>query len=234
MAAAHHAEFASPMHDATELEIVVGLRDRAGTPINGYGWMFPTGTGTVDIGVALMSTSPSFQVLNPAHVLDAVVAEHRDRWHLDGTPIAPPSGGRIPLGRSVGPAAGPTWLLLGDAVAAADPWSGAGIHGAIRTGAIAGDVLAEALRTGSAASLQRYPRALEDELGDGYGVGRIVNRLMGHPTVSTRVARTAARSRSSADTYLRLGTGAIRTGHVGPAELVYRIARGVGAFIPGA
>ena len=171
-AVAHHTSYTSALHDATEIEIVVCLRDRAGTPITGYGWMFPTGTGTVDVGVLLMSTSPSFQVLNPAHVLDRFVDEHGDRWHLV-TPTRASAGGRIPLGRSVGPAAGPTWLLAGDAAGVGDPWSGAGLGAAIASGVIAGGVIAEALDGGSATSLQRYPKLLDECFEPAYGVGRL-------------------------------------------------------------
>ena len=41
---------------------------------------------------------------------------------------------------SVEPSAGPTYLLIGDAVGAANPLSGAGIEAALETGALAADV----------------------------------------------------------------------------------------------
>ena len=236
-ALAHHASIPSAIHDATEVEIVVGLRDRADTPITGYGWMFPTGDGTVDVGVLLMSTSPSFQVLNPTHVLDRFVDGHGDRWHLtapastSGSPTA--SGGRIPLGRSVGPAAGPTWLLVGDAAGTADPWSGAGIRAAIESGAIAGDVLVEALEARSATALQRYPKLLDERFEPSYGVGRLADRLLGQAAISRRFSERAARSRLVAEATLRLGTGALRPAERGPAEVVFRVARALGVVVPG-
>jgi menaquinone-9 beta-reductase len=232
-ALAHHARFDSAIHDATEVEIVIGLRDRAGTPITGYGWMFPAGDGTVDIGVLLMSTSPSFQVLNPVHVLDRFVEEHRDRWHLAARPTGTPGGGRIPLGRSVGPAAGPTWLLVGDAAGAADPWSGAGLGAAIETGAIAGSVVTDALETGTATSLQRYPKLLDGRFEPSYGVGRLADQILGQAAISRGFSDRAARSRTVAESSLRLATGALRPGRVGPAEAVFRMARALGAVVPG-
>lgn len=232
-AVAHHAEYESAIHDATEVEIVVGLRDRAGTPITGYAWMFPTGRGTVDLGVLLMSTSPSFRVLNPAHVLDWFVDAYGDRWHLDGGEPTMTGGGRIPLGRSVGPAAGPTWLLVGDAAGAADPWSGAGLRAALLSGSIAGDVLVEALGPASATSLQRYPKLLDEHFEPSYGVGRLADRIVGHPAISRLATVRAARSRTVANSFLRLATGALRPGHLGPAELTFRVARALGAVLPG-
>ena len=231
-AVAHHASFESAIHDATELEIVIGLRDRAGTPITGYGWMFPAGDGTVDIGVLLMSTSPSFQVLNPVHVLDRFVDDYGERWHLAAAATRS-SGGRIPLGRSVGPAAGPTWLLVGDAAGAADPWSGAGLGAAIESGAVAGEILVDALEAGAAASLQRYPKLLDERFEPSYGVGRLADRILGQAAISRRFSDGASRSRTVAESSLRLATDALRPARLGPAELVFAVARAFGAVVPG-
>lgn len=233
-AVAHHTRFESAIHDATELELVVGLRDRADTPITGYGWMFPAGDGTVDLGVLLMSTSPSFQVLNPIHVLERFVDDHGERWHLGSVPTGPSSGGRIPLGRSVGPAAGPTWLLVGDAAGVADPWSGAGIGAAVESGAIAGGILVDALEAGTATSLQRYPKLLDERFEPAYGVGRLADQILGQAAISRRFSDRVARSRTVADATLRLATGALRPSHFGPAEVVFRVARALGAVLPGA
>jgi geranylgeranyl reductase family protein len=231
-AVAHHATHRSAIHDATEIEIVVGLRDRAGTPITGYGWMFPSGNGHVDVGVLLMSTSPSFQVLNPVHVLERFVDEHGDRWHLSAS-AGSSAGGRIPLGRSVGPAAGPTWLLVGDAAGVADPWSGAGLGAAVESGAVAGNVVVEALEAGSSTSLQRYPSLLDERFEPSYGVGLLADRLLGQPSVSRQVAERAARSDAVADSFLRLATGAVRQSRPGPAEIVTRLATTLGVVLPG-
>src|SRR5690606_25916509 len=155
------------------------LADRAGTPITGYGWMFPRGDGTANVGVLMMSTSPSFRVVNPFHLLERFVDDNAGRWHLRGDPVRPPAGGRIPLGGSVRPAAGPTYLVVGDAAGTANPLSGAGIEYALESGALAGRVLDEALRTGQPAELQRYPKLIDDRYGRYYRFGRVADRLLG-------------------------------------------------------
>ncbi|MDJ0768531.1 MAG: geranylgeranyl reductase family protein [Ilumatobacter sp.] len=231
-ALAHRAVYESALHDAAEIELVVDLRDRAGTPITGYGWLFPAGDGTVAVGIMLMSTSPSFRVINPAHLLERFLAEHADRWHLAPGPLLPPAGGRIPLGNSVGPAAGPTYLLVGDALGAANPLSGAGIEAALETGVIAADVLDEALQTDSVTSLQRYPQLLADRYGSYYQVGRLVERLLGSPTVSTRVARLATRRRTAAETFTRIAMNEFRPHRPGAAEAMYRLGRAMAKFAP--
>jgi geranylgeranyl reductase family protein len=233
-ALAQCATYRSALHTATEIELVLDLRDRAGTPVNGFGWLFPGGDGTVNVGVLLMSTSPSFHVVNPVHLLDQFVVERRAAWHLDGEPVGSPASGRIPLGTSVGPASGPTYLLVGDAVGAASPLSGSGFDTALETGLVAADVLADALGAGGAAALQRYPRLLDERYGSFYKVGRLANRLFARPAVSTRIARLAAGHPSIAEPFVRLVTDELRPGHLGRAEVAYRAARAVSLVAPDA
>ena len=76
LAVAHAADIRSPLGLASEAELVVGITDRSGAPIAGYGWMYPTGGDTVGVGIMMMSTSPSFQVINPAHLHERFVDDH--------------------------------------------------------------------------------------------------------------------------------------------------------------
>ena len=54
----------TPRHDDVHLEAMLSLRDQSGTAIPGYGWMFPAGDGTVNIGVGALSTMKGFKKLN--------------------------------------------------------------------------------------------------------------------------------------------------------------------------
>ncbi|HUF97126.1 MAG TPA: geranylgeranyl reductase family protein [Ilumatobacter sp.] len=238
LAVAQRAIFRSTLHDASEIELVAGLRDRAGTPVTGYGFMFPGGDDTVTVGTVVMSTSPSFQVINMQRLLDQVIADHGERWQLDSASIQHPvvanAGGRIPTGSSVGPQAGPTFLVVGDAAGASNPLSGAGIEYAIETGVIAGDVVAEALTGGSATALQQYPKAVQARYGTYFKVGRLTTRILGNPSVHRRLAKTAATSPSAAAAYLRFGGNQLRPGRLGPAELAYRTGRAISRVAPDA
>jgi geranylgeranyl reductase family protein len=231
-AVAHRAIFRSESHAAHEIELVLDLRDRIGTPITGHGWMFPRGDGTANVGVLIMSTSPSFRVINPAALLERFVSDHGSKWGLEDGPLMLPAGGRIPLGNSVGPQSGPTYLLVGDAAGAANPMSGAGIEYALETGALAGDVLSDALASGSADALQEYPKLLEDRYGTYYKVGRVANRIMGSPRLVQRVAGAASQRSHVADAIVRLASNELRDGRGGSAELIYRIARSLSLITP--
>lgn len=236
-ALAHRGIYRSALSGAPEIELVLDLSDKAGSQITGYGWMFPRGDGTVNVGVSMMSTSPSFRVVNPVHLLERFVSEHADRWHLDAEPIEPPTGGRIPMGHSVGPAAGPTYLLVGDAGGAANPLSGSGIEGALETGLCAGEVLDEALRSGSAAILQRYPKLLADRYGAYYKVGRLASRMLGRPSVMRRFANAATGRSSVAEVAIRIASNELRSGRAGrtgASELAYRLGRTLALIAPDA
>ena len=234
LAVAYGGDYRSPLHLAGEAEIVVGITDRAGAPIAGYGWMFPTGRGTVGVGLMLLSTSPSFQVINPSHLHERLLDEHGLRWQLDRDPVVAPSGGRVPLGGSVGPLAGPTFLIIGDAAAAANPLTGLGVDTALETGIMAGDVVGEALDTANSAALQQYPKLFDDRYGSYYKLGRLTARLLGQPAFSRRVYEALASRPSYADSALRIATQHLRSGRGGGPELLYRIARAVAIFAPDA
>ena len=236
VASAHATEYPSPFHELGEVEIVLHVTDRAGTPIAGYGWMYPTGRGTVSVGIMLASTSPSYHVINPANLLREFVKGERDRWRLDGGPVREASGTRIPLGSSVGPLAGPSWLIIGDAAASANPLTGLGLDTALESGIIAGDVIAEALDTDSAATaLQRYPQLIDQQYGAYYKVGRLADRLLGRPTIARRAYVAMATRRRITDGALRIATQHLRGGARGSGpEFIYRTARAVSVFAPDA
>ena len=56
------------------------MRDRSGTAVPGYGWMFPCGDGTVNIGVGALSTMKRFSDLNLNTLLDDYRALVRDEF----------------------------------------------------------------------------------------------------------------------------------------------------------
>ena len=234
LAVAHAADYHSPLHLSNEVEIVVGVTDRVGTPIAGYGWMYPTGNGSVGVGVMLLSTSPSFAVINPAHLLERFAEQHADRWQLSDRPIAPSAGGRIPLGMSVGPLAGPTYLIVGDAGGVANPLSGLGIDTALETGIIAGDVVGAALDQNSAAELQQYPKLVDDRYGSYYKIGRLADRLVGQPPVARRLHGALGARPAFAEGALRIALQHLRSRRGGMPELVYGAARAVASFGPDA
>lgn len=219
------AYYPAGRHDADEMEIGLGLTDRDGTPIPGFGWVNPLGDGTLNVGVTLLSTVRDGRGVNTARLLDVWAARAADRWSFDpGAPEAAPAVGRLPIGGSVEPKAGPTFLVAGDAAGTGSPVLGNGIEYALETGLAAADVLVDALGDEGPPALQRYPRRLADEYGDYWKLARLGARALGHPTVVRAVAAGATRSGLTAEALSRFAANALRPDRRGVAEHAVSLA----------
>jgi len=215
--------FRSPRHDEPWIESHLDLRDRTGDALPGYGWIFPVGDGTVNVGVGLLSTFKGWKSVNTSHLMDAFVAMAPPTWDIrPETALGPPTGGRLPMGGSIQPAAGPTWLVAGDASGAINPFNGEGIAYAYETGRMAAEALDEALRTGDGLALARYPARLEAEYALYFRVARMFVRAIGNPAVMSELTRIGMHSRTLMEWVLRIMSNLLRPDELGPAEAIYR------------
>ncbi len=170
--------FTSPFHDEPWIESHLDLRDRDGNHLPGYGWIFPVGDGTVNVGVGLLSTFTGWKDINTSTLMDAFVETAPARWGISpDTSCGPPTGGKLPTGGSVAPNVGPTWLVVGDAAGSVNPFNGEGISLAYETGRLAADAVSTALTTGDGLALARYPQQLEEIYGLYWKVARAFVRL---------------------------------------------------------
>lgn len=225
-ATAIRAYWPSPRADDPWLESTLDLRDRHGDPLPGYGWVFPVGDGTVNLGVAVLSTCRDFKSVNTSHLLDEFVRSAAERWDLDpDAPESKPVSGRVPMGLSVGPTAGPTFLVVGDAGGSASPFNGDGLDAALATGRMAAEVLHDALAAGDPSRLQRYPALLDQRFGDHFNMGRLFARMAARPAVLRGLTRAALHSRPVRNATVRVMTNSLRPDHAGGTELAYRAAR---------
>jgi geranylgeranyl reductase family protein len=225
--------FRSPGHDQDWIESHLDLRDRKGDALPGYGWIFPVGDGTVNVGVGLLSTFRDWKGVNTSHLMEAFVEMAPAHWELSpDTATCAPTGGRLPMGNSVEPSAGPTWLVAGDAAGSINPFNGEGIAYAYETGRIAAEVLDQALRTGDGLALARYPARLEDAYGLYFRVARAFVRAIGNPLVMRELTRVGMRSRSLMEWVLRIMSNMLRPDEVGPAEAAYRLVERLVALGP--
>jgi menaquinone-9 beta-reductase len=225
--------FRSPRHDEPWIESHLDLRDRRGAALPGYGWIFPVGDGTVNVGVGLLSTFKGWKSVNTSHLMDAFVAMAPPTWDIrPETAVGAPTGGRLPMGGSVQPAAGPTWLVAGDASGAINPFNGEGIAYAYETGRMAAEALDEALRTGDGLALGRYPERLEEVYGLYFRVARLFVRAIGNPAVMAELTRIGMHSKTLMEWVLRIMSNLLRPDELGPAEAVYRSLAKLVAIAP--
>ncbi len=137
----------------------------------------------------------------------------------------------MPLGGSVGPTMGPTFLVVGDAAGAPNPFNGDGVDAALMTGRLAAEVLHEALTSGNSTSLQRYPTLLADSVGDYNKVGRLTARFLGRPAVLRSVLRVGMRSDRVMGSALRIASNQLRS-EAGGAERAYAMAATLSKLAP--
>jgi len=225
----------SPRHAEPWIESALDVKDRNGNPMPGYGWIFPVGDGTVNIGVGLLSTFRDFKSVNTTHLLDAYAHQVAERWEIDpGNPECKATSGRIPMGGSVGPKAGPSYLVVGDASGSVNPFNGEGIDYAYETARMAAQVLHEALVTGDPTLLQTYAKMLDDEYGDYFKVARLFARVIGKPVLMRELTRAGMHSRTLMEWVLRIMANLLRPDELGPAELAYKAAAKIVKLAPNA
>lgn len=225
--------FESPLHDDPWIESSLDVRDRQGNSLPGYGWIFPVGDGTINVGVGLLSTFRDFRSVNTSHLMEEFAATLPGYWEIDpDNPVQAPTGGRLPMGGSVNPKVGPNWLVVGDAGGSINPFNGEGIEYAYETGQMAADLIAEALQTGSGLALQRYSTMLDDTYGLYFKVARAFAKIIGQPALMVQLTRVGMQSRTLMEWVLRIMANLLREDELGPAEAAYRSVAAIARIIP--
>jgi geranylgeranyl reductase family protein len=222
----------SPLSKEPWIESALDVRDRNDNSLPGYGWIFPLGDGTVNVGIGLLSTFRDFKQVNTTHLLDEYAATAPGWWELGREPLAPPTGGKLPMGGSVGPKAGPTWLAIGDAAGTVNPFNGEGIDYAYETGRMAAGVLGEALTTGDGLVLATYPKLLDDEYGLYFKVANLFALVIGRPALLRRLVSVGMGSETLMSWVLRIMANLLRPDELGPAEVAYKMAAAAVRFVP--
>jgi geranylgeranyl reductase family protein len=224
--------FESPFHDEPWIESHLDLRDRDGNHLPGYGWIFPVGDGTVNVGAGLLDTYTGFKSVNTSKLMEAFVATAPERWGISpATSCGPPVGGKLPTGGSVTPKVGPTWIIAGDAAGSINPFNGEGISYAYETGRMVAGVVDEAL-AGDGLALSRYPDRLEEVYGAYFRVARTFVKVIGNPAIMREVTRIGMHSRTLMEWVLRIMANLLRPDEVGPAEAAYKVVERLVAVTP--
>ncbi len=225
--------YRSPRHDEPWIESHLDIRDTEGNVVPGYGWVFPVGDGRVNVGVGLLSTFSRWRDVNTSRLMESFVGCAPRSWGLsEATSCGPPTGGRLPMGLSVGPSAGPTHLVVGDAGGAINPFNGEGIAYAYETGRTAAIVLGEALSSGDNTTLRLYDARLQDAYGVYFKVARSFVKLIGHPELMRVLVTTSMRSRTLMEWVMRIMANILRPDETGPAEAAYRAVAALARRVP--
>jgi len=208
---------ATPRHAERHLEACLSLRDEHGTPVPGYGWMFPAGDGTVNIGVGALSTMKGFKKLNLNRLLDQYSAIVREPWSL-GEYVDKPRAWRLPM--SSLKRSGPGWVAIGDAAGFVNPMNGEGIDYALESGTLA----VEQFVADPANAPANYDRVVGERFDAFLRTGRRFSFIIGHPWLLRPGLLVAVGTQTTADITLAVMGNLIDSATPGAAGRVMRIA----------
>ena len=225
--------FRSEMHDDPWIESHLDIRDAQGRHLPGYGWVFPVGDGTVNVGVGLLSTFACWKDVNTSHLMTAFCETAPAYWGISPErACGAPTGGKLPTGGSVSPKTGPTWLVIGDAAGTVNPFNGEGISVAYETGRMAAGAVDAALTSGDGLALTRYEQELADAYGLYWRVARAFVRAIGNPAVMRELTRIGFQSRTLMEWVLRIMANLMRPDELGGAEAAYQLVEKLVALAP--
>jgi menaquinone-9 beta-reductase len=227
--------YRSERHDDPFIESHLDIRDAEGNVVPGYGWIFPMGDGRINVGVGLLSTDQRWKGLNTTNLMDAFVGYAPPSWGLSPeTSLGPPTGGKLPMGLSVGPRAGANVLVAGDAGGVINPFNGEGIAYGYETGRLAAAALGHALSGEGVAALADYDRELDAAYGPYFKVARAFVHLISHPEAMRLCVSLGMRSELVMKQLLRIMANLMRPDATGPAELSYRAMELISRVLPDA
>ncbi|MFN2526508.1 MAG: NAD(P)/FAD-dependent oxidoreductase [Actinomycetota bacterium] len=186
--------YTSPMEHSGWFEAYLDVRSGPDA-LPGYGWVFPVGDGTANVGVGLLSTFGDWRSVNLRTLQETFLRSLPPEWEINAqTAVGKPRAGRLFMGASVWPPSGPGFLLAGDAAGMVNPCNGEGIAYAYETGRIAARHLDEALREGSTPTVPGYEDELKQTYGPYYRLGRRFVRVIGRPFVMEKLVAAGMRS----------------------------------------
>jgi menaquinone-9 beta-reductase len=207
----------SPRHTDRHLEACLSLSDEHGIAIPGYGWMFPAGDGTVNIGVGALSTMKGFKKLNLNTLIDSYASLVRDSWQL-GPFLEKPRAWRLPM--SAQRRHGDGWLAIGDAAGLVNPMNGEGIDYGLESGMIA----AEEFVNDPANAPRAYDRIVGERFDAFLRTGRRFSFVIGHPLLLRSGLRVAVGTQKAADLTLAVMGNLVDSETPGAAGRLLRFA----------
>ena len=164
------------------------LRGDEGEVLSGYGWIFPLGSGEVNLGVGTLATQqrPAKVAIRP--LMQRYADERRADFGLSGDLRAPTSA-LLPMGGAVSHVAGPNWALIGDAAACVNPLNGEGIDYGLETGRLVVEVMGEHDDLSTV-----WPALLRESYGEAFSIARRLAGLVTLPGLLRTLGPAGMRS----------------------------------------
>ncbi len=206
----------SPRHGDAHLEACLTLSDEHGTPVPGYGWMFPAGDGTVNIGVGALSTMKGFKSLNLNKLLSSYRGMVEEPWGL-GPNLERARAWRLPM--SAQKRHGPGWAAIGDAAGLINPMNGEGIDYGLESGML----IADHFLADPALAPELYDVEVGDRFDGFLSTGRRFSFLIGHPFILKNGLRMAVGTDAIAKITLQVMGNLVDSNTPGAAGKVFNL-----------
>lgn len=231
MGLAMRGYYASPKDRDPWIEARLGISDK-GKRLPAYGWIFPLGDRSINVGVGVLTSYSGWKEVNTAGLQDRLVDQVGTDWGIEpGDALDRPKGGKLPMGLAIYPKAGANWLVIGDAAAGINAFTGEGIGYALEMAEIACDLIVDAGKRSGALSPTRYAEILQDSFGPYYRAAELFAYLIGKPKLMDAFGTVGMRSTSIMSWFL------VVAGHLGDpldrgtvSRLYYAIERVAKAF----
>lgn len=173
------------------------LRGENNEILSGYGWVFPLGDGTVNIGVGTLATDKHPADVNLRRLLQHYRGSQEQPWGLHGE-LDRPWSALLPMGGAVSGVAGTNWVLIGDAAGCVNPLNGEGIDYGLETGRLAAELIA------AGEPARAWVSVLQSHYGSAFSIARRLAGLLTVPGLLPTAGPWGMRSRSLMTIALRL------------------------------
>ena len=158
----------------------------------GYGWIFPLGDGTANVGLGTLSAKGTPSKLDHRALLRDWLDHAAGDWGF-GEQVGEIKGAAIPMAFNRQPHYVPGLMLVGDTGGMVNPFNGEGIAYAMQAARRATEAAVAARSAGSDIERERalasYARMMKDDLGGYYSLGRVFASLVEHPSVMKACTR---------------------------------------------
>jgi len=164
------------------------LRGERNEVLSGYGWIFPLGTGEVNLGVGTLATARRPADLQVRRLMSSYADGVRGDFGL-GDDLRAPTSALLPMGGAVSGVAGPNWALVGDAAACVNPLNGEGIDYGLEGGRLVAELIADDADLATA-----WPATLTEHYGEAFSIARRLAGLVTVPRVLATLGPVGMRS----------------------------------------
>lgn len=165
----------------------------------GYLWIFPLADNKANVGIGMLSSAVSKKKINLKEMLTNLLKTHPDlsERFKDAKPLETMKGYGLPLGSKKRNLSGDRFLLLGDAAALIDPFSGEGIANAIRSGRVAAEhVLKCFIQNNFSASFNKdYDQEIYKRMWNEFKISKTLMRAVQYPRLFNFIIKKSGQSK---------------------------------------